>query len=103
MFQGERSASDNNPTLLLVAFAAGVKTDRGVAIGSTVRQLRQAYGQRLRRRPRGFWVVGTTGQPRYAISFSTIGTDKVVQIVWGYKQPVERFSFTDPPFYDARC
>lgn len=72
-----------------VFFDRGARTPSGVTIGSTVVQLRRAYGSRLRVEPheyvRGghYYFLTRTGRPHWQIRFDSNASGRVTQIAFG--------------------
>ena len=75
--------------LRFVEFSEGAKTDTHVGIGSSVAQLRRAYGHALMGSYDHFYVIATTIPPRIAIHFLVSG-NRVRVVVWGSHGEIKR-------------
>ena len=93
-------------SLIELRFFEGATTDKGVGIGTSMRQLRRAYGQRLRPvnyslygGTRGFRVVARTPAPRIAIAFEMATNDgqpvEVHSIRFGHAADLDYFRSRD--------
>ena len=68
--------------LQFAEFTEGAKTDAHVGTGSSVAQLRRAYGRALVGSPPDFYVIARTPPPRIAIHF-LVSSNRVREVVWG--------------------